>query len=72
MGSRQRIVTPFAGAVVRAMMRLAGYGDSGADARTQDHGKDHVMTSAGTVDSFGHSKAVGVVGDPDFAPQRTA
>jgi hypothetical protein len=54
------------------MMCSTGHGDSGPGARTQDHSKDHVVTSACAVDGLRDGKAIGVIGDPNFSLQRSA
>jgi hypothetical protein len=54
------------------MMCLTAHGDSGPGARTQDHSKDHVVTSARAVDGLRDGKAIGVIGDPNFPLQRLA
>jgi hypothetical protein len=54
------------------MVRLTRNSDACASAGSQDDGKDNVVPDSGAIDSFGHGKTVGVIGNPDFALQRPA
>lgn len=65
----QRVVPPLAGNAVAAAHHLPVDDDPAADPGTEDDAEDIVGAGSGPVDRFGKGKAVGVVGQPDFALQ---
>jgi hypothetical protein len=48
----------------------SGHASTGTGAK--DDGEDDMVTRAGAVDSLGDRETIRVIGDADFAPQRSA
>ncbi len=67
---RQWVVSPFAGAVVRSVMRAASDGDARACAASQDDRENDAMARPGAVNGLRGSEAVSIIFDSDLASER--